>query len=98
MKPLSIQIVPASPGFLTVYDFDDTKEIEVCEPIIAWRVETYSKKEGDELFSSCVPITVDGDAGGNCIGVQNPDMTVTIFDGALYKSLEELRKQKYPVE
>lgn len=96
MKALSIQIVPAQAGFLTVYDFADSKEVDTGEPVIAWRVETYNVKDRDDVFSQCVPLTVDGDADSNCIGVQNPDLTVTVFEDSTYRSLAELRLQKYP--
>ena len=96
MKPLSIEIVPAQLGFFTVYDFENSKEIDVGEPVIAWRVETYLGNASDEAFSSCVPLTADGDAASNCIGVQNPDMTVTVFEESTYRSLTELRQDRYP--
>jgi hypothetical protein len=96
MKPLSIQIVPAQPGFFTVDDLPDTKEVVLGEPVIAWRVETYNVKDSDKVFSSCIPLTVDGEAVSNCIGVQNPDLTVTVFEDATYESLTELSKDRYP--
>lgn len=96
MKPLSIQIVPAQPGFLTVIDFDDVKKVELGEPVIAWRIETHSVANGDEVFSVCIAITVDGDAVSNCIGVQNPDNTVTVFEESTYVSLSQLQANRYP--
>lgn len=96
MKPLSIQIVPAQPGFLTVIDFSETREVETGEPVIAWRIETHSVKDSDDVFSTCTPITIDGDAVSNCIGIQNPDMTVTVFQESTYHSLTELFRQRYP--
>lgn len=96
MKPLSIEIVPAQPGFFTVYNFDDEKKIDLGEPVIAWRIETYLKDASDEAFSSCFALTADGDAASNCIGVQNPDMTVTVFEDSTYRSLKELRADRYP--
>jgi len=97
MKPLSIDIIPAQPGFLTVYDHSDEKSVEIGDPVIAWRVETYSRKnKNEEFITSCYPITVDGDAPSNCIGVQNPDMTISVFQESYHKSLEELTKTRYP--
>ncbi|MBK7953189.1 MAG: hypothetical protein IPK02_03940 [Candidatus Accumulibacter sp.] len=96
MKPLSIQIVPAQPGFVTVIDFDDVKKVELGEPVIAWRIETHSVEKSDDVFSSCIAITVDGDAVSNCIGVQNPDNTVTVFEESTYASLAELQTNRYP--
>ncbi len=95
MKPLSIEIIPAQPGFLTVWDFKDRKEIATGEPVIAWRIETYSKKDADEVFSSCSALTADGELAVNCIGVQNPDMTITVFDEGLFSSVEELQTARY---
>lgn len=96
MKPLSIQIIPAQPGFVTVIDFDDEKTVELGEPVIAWRIETHSVVKSDHAFSECIAITVDGDAVSNCIGVQNPDKTVTVFDQTTYASLAELQASRYP--
>ncbi len=96
MKPLSIQIVPAQPGFVTVIDFDDVKKVALGEPVIAWRIETHSVEKSDDVFSSCIAITVDGDAVSNCIGVQNPDNTVTVFEESTYASLAELQTNRYP--
>ncbi len=96
MKPLSIQIVHAQPGFFTIYDFNDVREVGIGEPIIAWRIETYANNTGDGLFSTCTPITADGDAGSNCIGVQNPDMTVYVFEDSNHRSLADLQANRYP--
>jgi|SaaInl8_200m_RNA_FD_contig_41_1298515_length_736_multi_2_in_0_out_0_1 hypothetical protein len=98
MKPVSIEIVPALPGFLTIYDYPESEEIETAEPVIAWRIETYSIEDSDELFSSCIPLMVgsDGDPAPNCIGIRNPDMTVTLFDDSNYDSIEKLQQLRYP--
>lgn len=98
MKPQSIQIVPAQSGFFTVYDDKDSKKILFGEAVIAWRFETFLKNTSDDIFSSCTPLTVDGDAASNCIGIQNPDKTVTVFEGSTYFSLEELQRKYYPTE
>ncbi len=98
MKPLSIQIVPAQSGFFPVIDFDDVRKVELGEPIIAWRIETHSTAQSDEVFSVCAALTVDGDVVSNCIGVQNPDKTVTVFTESTYGSLEELQANRYPNE
>jgi len=96
MKPLSIEIVPAQMGFFTVYDFDNEKHIELGDPVIAWRIESYYRDASDEIFSSSFPLTADGDVGSNCIGVQNPDMTITVFEDSMYRSLKELQADRYP--
>jgi hypothetical protein len=96
MKSLSIQIVPAQHGFLTVIDLLDEKEIILGEPVIAWRIETFSIKDSDSVFSTSTPITVDGDAVSNCIGVQNPDETVTIFEYSTFASLSDAQSDRYP--
>ncbi len=93
-QPL-IEIVPAQPGFFTVYEFEKNKEFEVGEPVIAWRIKTVIRDYSSEAFSSCFPITADGDAADNCVGVQNPDMTVTIFDHTTYGSIKEAQEDKY---
>ena len=95
MAALQIHLIPAQPAVFTVYDLDDEKRIILGEPVIAWRIETASDQKGD-FYSSCIAITVDGDAASNCIGVQNQDMTVTVFEESSYKSLTELREHRYP--
>ena len=96
MKPQSIQIVPAQLGFFVVYDDEELKEVVIGDAVIAWRVETFFSDKGDDIFSSCSPLTIDGDVASNCIGVQNPDMTITVFQHSTYSSLAELQQERYP--
>lgn len=93
-KPISIQVISAQPGYFTVYDFDGSIEVDSYEPIIAWRIETYEKNNSTEIFSSTMPLTVDGDIVENCIGVQNPNLSITIFQETTYASLNELIKSR----
>jgi hypothetical protein len=93
MKTDKSDVIPALAGYFTVYDFGD--EIALDDPVIAWRIETKKKRHDDEYFSICTPITVEGDAGG-CIGVQNPDKTITVFGDLRVESLEELNFKVYP--
>jgi len=95
MTPLSIQIVPAQPGFFTVIDFEDMQKVEIGDPIIAWRIETHAVDKSDSVFSVCTALTVDGDVVSNCIGVQNPDLTITVFEHSTYQSLAELQSSRY---
>lgn len=94
-NPLSIQIIPAQPGFFTVIDFDTEKEVGLGDQVIAWRIETYSTHDNESVFSVCKPITVDGDAVSNCIGIQNPDKTVTVFEDSTYSSIDSLQIIRY---
>ncbi len=94
MKPISVEIVGAPSGYLTVFNLEDTKEILIGEPVIAWRIETYSIEESGSIYSVCIPLTVDGDVVSNCIGIQNPDMTVTVFEETTYASISELREAR----
>jgi len=96
MKAISVQIVPAQPGFFTVIDFNEERKVEIGEPIIAWRVDTYPVDKSDDIFSVCIALTVDGDPVSNCIGVQNPDNTVTVFEESTYRSLADLQFIRYP--
>lgn len=95
MKPLSIAIIPAQPDYFVVIEFREEKQVEVGEPVIAWRVETHGIEKKDDVFSVCIPLTVDGDVVSNCIGVQNPDKTITVFEDSNYSSLEDLRQQRF---
>lgn len=92
MKPLNISVIPAIDGCFAVYDMED--RIEVIDQVIAWRIETYLFDE--RCTSQPYPLTINGDAGSNCIGVQNPDKTIAVFEGDTYQSLEELNKERYP--
>ncbi|AQT59351.1 hypothetical protein [Cellvibrio sp. PSBB023] len=97
LKLITVQVVEAQKGYFAIYELDGPEDLEKIEPIIAWRVETYEKEDGIGLYSVCTPLTVDGDVGGNCIGVQNPDLSVTVFEESTYSSLVELismRKRK----
>lgn len=96
MKAISVQVVPAQPGFFAVIDFNEERKVEIGEPIIAWRVETYPVEKSDDIFSVCIGLTVDGDPVSNCIGVQNPDTTVTVFEESTYRSLADLQSTRYP--
>ena len=88
-------VVPAHLGFYTVYDLDDPKEIVLGEPVIAWRILNATDLDPEDFCP--LPITIDGGAP-DCIGVQNPDMTVTVFDRPTYSSLTELQQHRYPEE
>lgn len=96
MKVLQIQIIPAQPGYFTIIDLDDVKKVELGEPVIGWRIETYDNEKFTGVYSVCVALTVDGDAASNCIGVQNPENTVTVFEEKTYRSLAELQAHRYP--
>jgi hypothetical protein len=97
-QKMTYQIVPAQPGFLTIYDFPETREVMLLDPVVAWRIETHPGGRGDELITACYPITVEGDLGDNCIGVQNPNNTVTTFQSSFSQSLAELQAERYPLE
>lgn len=91
MKSLSIEIVPAQPGFTTVINLDDNADVVIGEPIIAWRIETHEVIDSKNVFSTCTAITIGGDATSNCIGVQNPDESITVYDDSSHSSLAELK-------
>jgi hypothetical protein len=93
-KPISIQVIPAQQGYFTVYNFDGSIEVDTYEPIIAWRIETYEKNNLSKVFSKTTPITVDGDVVENCIGVQNPNLSISVFEDSTYRSLSDLVKAR----
>ena len=97
MKPVSSTIIPALPNHFTVYDSeDDLQIIEVGEPVIAWRIETFLRINSHDQFSTCTALTIDGDMASNCIGIRNPDMSITVFEESNYSSLFELQEKRYP--
>lgn len=91
MDSSSITIIPAQPGFFEVYDMDDAYELG--SPVIAWRVE--SSVINGLWTSTCTPLSADGETG-NCVGVQNPDLSVTLFQDANYKNIEDVNHSKFP--
>lgn len=90
MNPSSIAVIPAHAGYRAVYDMGDF--YEVGDPVIAWRIE--SAEIRGQWNSNCFPLTVDGEAA-NCVGVQNPDLTITVFEDSTYKTIDELNREKF---
>lgn len=92
---INCTVIPALPGYRTVYDFDT--EMALDAPVIAWRVETTQiLGPHEELMSAAYAITVDGDVASNCVGIQQPDGSVSLFLGGTYASLAEANAAKYP--
>lgn len=94
---LTYKIIAAQQGFITVYDSPGDREVQLAYPIIAWRIETLQSSTGG-FASSCIPITFAGEVGGDFLGIQAPDKTITCVNGDFYKSLEEFQADKYRAE
>lgn len=90
MNPSSVAVIPANPGFRVVYDTGNS--YEVGDPVIAWRIE--STQIHSLWHSICNPITVDSEAD-NCVGVQNPDQSITIQEVSTYVNIEEANREKF---
>ncbi len=90
MNTETIDIIPAQPGYYTVLEYEESY-FDIDEPVIAWRVETYRMKSIEELRSNCIPLSIHGDVR-NCVGVQSPNGTITVFDDSKYESINELNK------
>ena len=90
---INLSIVPAAPGYFTVYDLDD--DFAVCEPIVAWRVETRKLGSSGHMHSDTFAVTTDGEPGSNCVGTQGPDGRVYLFStGESFDSVAELSKER----
>lgn len=89
-EPMSFEIIPAHPNIFTVYQFDD-EDYSIEDQVIAWRIETNYSQFANGLCSNCIPITADGDVGSNCIGIQNPDKSISLFEDGQYANLSELQ-------
>lgn len=87
--PFSVQVIPARPDFFLINGDDEKPELYIGDAVIGWRISTYLQRDGSTPFSNCDPITINGDAPDNCIGVLNPDRTVTMFNGKTYLSLND---------
>lgn len=92
MKAEKVDIVPETVECYAVYDTGES--VIVDDRVIAWRIET--NYNTGEYNSTPYPITVNGDILEGCIGIQNPDKTITVFESSNYKSLKELNKERYP--
>ena len=47
-------------------------------------------------LQSLIFITMDSKVGSICIGFQNPDKTIAVFEVRIYKILDELNRERYP--
>lgn len=92
----AIHVVPANPGFFAVYDLPGQRLVEIGDPVVAWRIETFESEHEREAFSEVYPLTHDVHNCIECFGVQNPDSTITVFGIARYASIEELQAERYP--
>ena len=94
MKLVNCTVVPAQPGYVTVYDMKTT--LELAEAVVAWRVETTQGIHEGTLNSASFPITAHGDVIDNCVGVQQPDGQVLFFgDCSIYPSLEKAIEARF---
>ena len=82
----SFTIIPAQPGYRVVYSEDDGS-LFVAEDVIAWRVET--EMLGESLRSDVYPVSTNGEAPSNWIGLQHPNGQVSLTQDQTYDSLEE---------
>jgi hypothetical protein len=89
MNNSHFHVIPAELGHFLVIDMKEKKELAIGGAVIAWRFETGASGTAAEVSSKCVPLTMQGDATENCIGILHPDKKVTIFNGAVYHSMSE---------
>lgn len=83
-----ITVIPAQPGYYTIYDNDHKEPLSKGEMIIAWRVETEYHQDGDYYTSYSYPITLEGDPCSNWVGYLCPDKSVHMHM-AKFESLEQ---------
>ena len=89
-------IIPALPGYTVIYA--DGEELHRGEPVIAWAIDSERSAKG-ELEAVVSPITPEGEAASNRVGLEYPNNTVSIlftlfdsFDDAQDARREEFRK------
>jgi hypothetical protein len=95
-RPFGQHIIPASPGWMVVYDYDGTA-MEL--PIIAWILDGHWSDQrwsgdcrGDLRIYSPEPITIEGNPSGDSWAVKDPNGTYAITPGlGLYATWEECR-------
>lgn len=94
-------IIPALPGYFLVAVYRDEKKVEVSLPVVAWRVETWRVNHKDpfnvQYSSSMYPISANGDACSNEVGVLHPNGVIVHSDG-WSDSLEEMQNELFPPE
>jgi hypothetical protein len=89
MSNSHFHVIPAEPGHFVVIDLKEKRELAIGGAVIAWRFETGLLGTAAEVSSRCVPLTMQGDATENAIGVLHPDKKVTIFNKAVYHSMAD---------
>ena len=89
MDNTHFHVIPAEAGHFVVIDIKEKKELAIGGAVIAWRFETGHVNAAADISSKCVPLTMQGDATTNCIGILHPDKKVTIFDGTVYHSMSD---------
>lgn len=90
-----VSIIPAEPGYKTIFRIDQTKEFVIGDPIIAWRVDVYFNSEDGTFFCDSTPIDPNGDtisSVSNCVAIQYPDGNICFQHDADYESLEKLNE------
>lgn len=89
MNNRHFHVIPAEPGHFVVIDLKEKKALGIGAAVIAWRFETGLHDSGAGASSKCVPLTMEGDATENCIGILHPDKKVSIFNSAVYHSMSD---------
>lgn len=84
---VNVTVVPAQPGYRLIFgEFGGTDfHLGDCE-VIAWRVETFTTHDNEELRSSVTPLDPSGDS--SALAVLTPNGRVDEFCAATYESYE----------
>lgn len=90
-------VIPAQPGWSTVYGRRDDGELFIGAAIIAWHITLCFERGHDAPYIKTRAIEGDGMAAGDgCWGVCAPDGTViqsgiAIYESLKYASMESMR-------
>ncbi len=94
-------IVPALPGYYTLFNDEERKKIDIDSSVIAWDIEKEEIVDINNnlnIFIHPTPITINGrgDDISNYAGILNPDGTIIVPDDRYFKDLEEMQNHIYP--
>ena len=97
----TVTIIPAAPGYMVVWVDDlpegDEPHIAMCDPVIAWQVETTTIKsyvkgvlEQRTTHSFASPITMEGSQEESPYwGIKRPDGLYEVPGSATYRTFAE---------
>lgn len=95
LKLKKSSVIPALPGYFTIFRIDEDKKFIVGDPIIAWRIDIYYDDDDETFYCNTTPIDPNGgslETVSNCVAIQYPNGNICFQETADYDSIEKLNK------